>query len=163
MLTNIARIDEEEIESQVDALRKKLLAGMNTNSRKDARGLKSHQVHDLAEAKMGMKQFSYHPLEPFLCTKKKTQRLTRFLLSLCIAENDRFGKALGISADYEEGSHWRRQEEDKLKRQEEQAQQSTMPPPSRTSAKQRRDYVSPKRSSRRDDTPSDSSSDSGSD
>ena len=46
---------------------------------RDARGLKSHQVHDLAEAK--------------------------------IKETDRFRNALGISKNYEEGSHWKRQEE----------------------------------------------------
>jgi len=41
--------------------------------------LKSHQVHELAKAK--------------------------------IEESERLRKALGISADYEEGSHWKRQEE----------------------------------------------------
>jgi hypothetical protein len=45
----------------------------------DARNLKSHQVHNLAKAK--------------------------------IEESERLRKALGISADYEEGSHWRKQEE----------------------------------------------------
>ncbi len=47
--------------------------------KKDARGLKSHQVHELAEAK--------------------------------IQESDRFRNALGISKNYEEGSHWTKQEE----------------------------------------------------
>jgi hypothetical protein len=46
---------------------------------KDARGLKVHQVHELAEAK--------------------------------IRESDRFRSALGISKNYEEGSHWKKQEE----------------------------------------------------
>lgn len=49
------------------------------SGRKDAKGLKSHQVHELAEAK--------------------------------IKESDRFRNALGISKNYEEGSHWRKQEE----------------------------------------------------
>jgi hypothetical protein len=45
----------------------------------NAKRLKSHQVHDLAKAK--------------------------------IEDNERLRKALGISEDYEEGSHWRKQEE----------------------------------------------------
>ncbi|KAF2118995.1 pre-mRNA-splicing factor CWC21 [Lophiotrema nucula] len=74
-------VDEDEIDDQCDALRRKLEeerkagGGDGTN----ARGLKSHQVHDLAKAK--------------------------------IEESERLRKALGISADYEEGSHWRKQEE----------------------------------------------------
>jgi hypothetical protein len=44
--------------------------------------LKSHQVHELARAK--------------------------------IDESEKLRKALGISKDYEEGSHWRKQEERKL-------------------------------------------------
>ena len=45
------RVDEDEIEAQTDALRKKLTAEMNgvTSS---GRGLKSHQVHELAAAKI---------------------------------------------------------------------------------------------------------------
>lgn len=46
------------------------------------KGLKIHQVHELAEAK--------------------------------IKQDDRFRSALGISRDYEEGSHWKKQE-DRLK------------------------------------------------
>lgn len=73
-------VDEDEIEEQTNALRKKLLAEMERGGgRRDARGLKSHQVHELAEAK--------------------------------IKESDRFRSALGISKNYEEGSHWRKQEE----------------------------------------------------
>jgi hypothetical protein len=73
-------VDEDEIEEQTNALRKKLLAEMEIGGgRRDARGLKSHQVHELAEAK--------------------------------IKESDRFRSALGISKNYEEGSHWRKQEE----------------------------------------------------
>ena len=47
--------------------------------RKSAKGLKTHQVHELAEAK--------------------------------IKETDRFRSALGISKNYEEGSHWKKAEE----------------------------------------------------
>ncbi|USP80634.1 hypothetical protein yc1106_07908 [Curvularia clavata] len=74
-------VDEDEIDDQCEALRRKL-----DQERKDSRDLgpnakrlKSHQVHDLAKAKM--------------------------------EESERLRKALGISEDYEEGSHWRKQEE----------------------------------------------------
>ena len=78
---NIPSVDEDEIDDQCEALRRKL-----EQERKDgkelgpnAKRLKSHQVHDLAKAKM--------------------------------EESERLRKALGISEDYEEGSHWRKQEE----------------------------------------------------
>lgn len=48
-------------------------------SKTSARGLKSHQVHELAAAK--------------------------------IEESEKLRKALGIREDYEEGSHWKKQEE----------------------------------------------------
>ncbi|EMD87458.1 hypothetical protein COCC4DRAFT_134550 [Bipolaris maydis ATCC 48331] len=74
-------VDEDEIDDQCEALRRKL-----DQERKDGRDLgpnakrlKSHQVHDLAKAKM--------------------------------EESERLRKALGISEDYEEGSHWKKQEE----------------------------------------------------
>ncbi|KAF2744521.1 pre-mRNA-splicing factor CWC21 [Sporormia fimetaria CBS 119925] len=74
-------VDEDEIDDQCTALRKKLederKAGKSSGP--NARNLKSHQVHDLAKAK--------------------------------IEESERLRKALGISADYEEGGHWRKQEE----------------------------------------------------
>ncbi|PSN60284.1 cwf21-domain-containing protein [Corynespora cassiicola Philippines] len=73
--------DEDEIDDQCDALRKKLEEQRKQGKAggSNARNLKSHQVHDLAKAK--------------------------------IEESERLRKALGISADYEEGSHWRKQEE----------------------------------------------------
>jgi len=71
-------VDEDEIEIQTDALRKKLIAQMD-ESKVSGRGLKSHQVHELAAAK--------------------------------IDESERLRKALGIREDYEEGSHWKKQEE----------------------------------------------------
>jgi hypothetical protein len=52
---------------------------MEKGAGKDSRGLKMHQVHELAEAK--------------------------------IKEDDRFRNALGISKNYEEGSHWKKQAE----------------------------------------------------
>ena len=80
-ILTLASVDEDEIDDQCTALRKKLedqrKAGKSTGP--DARKLKSHQVHDLAKAK--------------------------------IEESERLRKALGISADYEEGSHWRKQEQ----------------------------------------------------
>lgn len=74
----VCRVDEDEIELQTEALRKKLLkeSERGTGTKK---GLKMHQVHELAEAK--------------------------------IKQDDRFRSALGISRDYEEGSHWKKQEE----------------------------------------------------
>ncbi|KAG7290944.1 RNA-splicing factor [Staphylotrichum longicolle] len=84
-------VDEEEIESRCDELRKKLLAEMEKNQDGDRRrggggvgpaqrkSFKMHQVHELADAK--------------------------------IKESERLRQALKISKDYEEGSHWRRQEE----------------------------------------------------
>jgi hypothetical protein len=74
-------VDEDDIDDQCDALRKKLEKEREEGKGDgpDARKLKSHQVHDLAKAK--------------------------------IEESERLRKALGISADYKEGSHWRKQEE----------------------------------------------------
>lgn len=75
--------DDEEIEEECDALRRKMMeedeAGKGKGGGSDVRGLKAHQVHDLAKAK--------------------------------IEETDRMRRALGIRKDYEEGSHWQRQEE----------------------------------------------------
>lgn len=74
------RIDEDEIEEQTEALRKKLLAGSAKGDKTTAKGqLKPHQVHEMAAAK--------------------------------IEESEKLRKALGIREDYEEGSHWKRQEE----------------------------------------------------
>lgn len=80
-LLTLVRIDEDEIDDRCEALRRKL-----EQERKDgkelgpnAKRLKSHQVHDLAKAKL--------------------------------EESEKLRKALGISEDYEEGSHWRKQEE----------------------------------------------------
>lgn len=72
-------VDEDEIEMQTEALRKKLLEG-NSHGEAAGRGqLKPHQVHELAAAK--------------------------------IEESEKLRKALGIREDYEEGSHWKKQEE----------------------------------------------------
>ncbi|KAI4244666.1 MAG: hypothetical protein L6R40_002870 [Gallowayella cf. fulva] len=76
-------VDEEEIEAQTDALRKKLLKdGIHAaggEGVKGKKGLKVHQVHELAKAK--------------------------------IEESERLRRALGIREDYEEGGHWKRGEE----------------------------------------------------
>ncbi|KAB8349481.1 hypothetical protein FH972_023508 [Carpinus fangiana] len=72
--------DEDEIDDECDAFRKKLQAeAKKAGGPTDARGLKSHQVHELAKAK--------------------------------IEESEKLRKAFGIREDYEEGSHWKRQEE----------------------------------------------------
>ncbi|KAI8945477.1 cwf21-domain-containing protein [Xylaria longipes] len=76
-------VEEDEIDRRCDALRKELQEQMNRPGRDGAsaprRGLKAHQVHELADAK--------------------------------IKESERLRNALKISKDYEEGSHWKRQEE----------------------------------------------------
>ncbi len=81
LLTMFPRIDEEEIETQVEALRKKLTTASSASegSARPAKGLKVHQVHEREVAKG--------------------------------EESERLIKALGIRVDYEEGSHWKRQEE----------------------------------------------------
>ena len=80
------RVDEDDIDDQCAALRKKLEAEQARNGGgPSARGLKSHQVHELAQAK--------------------------------IQESEKLRRALGISKDYEEGSHWRRQEERAVERE----------------------------------------------
>ncbi|KXX74993.1 Pre-mRNA-splicing factor cwc-21 [Madurella mycetomatis] len=94
-------VEEEEIDSRCDELRKKLLAEMEKNQDGDRRrgsgggvgprrNLKMHQVHELADAKM--------------------------------KESERLRQALKISKDYEEGSHWRRQEERLKKAMEKEAE-----------------------------------------
>ena len=80
-------LEEEEIESQTEALRAKLMEP--TKGKADTKGgvaggegrkqFKTHQVHEQAEAK--------------------------------ILESEKLRRALGISRDYEEGSHWKRGEE----------------------------------------------------
>ena len=83
-------VNEDEIDDQCDALRKKLEAEQaRSGGGPNAKGLKSHQVHELAKAK--------------------------------IDESEKLRKALGISKDYEEGSHWKRQEERKLEAEKERA------------------------------------------
>lgn len=83
--------DEDAIDEECDALRKKLVAesegqgdgrgGIDSGGKGDVRRLKSHQVHEIARAK--------------------------------IQEDEKLRRALGIKKGYEEGSHWRRQEERK--------------------------------------------------
>ncbi|KAL8771274.1 MAG: hypothetical protein Q9209_003179 [Squamulea sp. 1 TL-2023] len=76
-------VDEDEIEAQTEALRRKLLASTEgeevKGDGKGKKGLKVHQVHELAKAK--------------------------------IEESERLRRALGIRDDYEEGGHWKRGEE----------------------------------------------------
>ncbi|KAG8623306.1 hypothetical protein KVT40_008282 [Elsinoe batatas] len=78
--------DEDEIDDECDALRKKLQAEdersqQGAGGKSDRGRLKSHQVHEIARAK--------------------------------IQEDEKLRRALGISKDYQEGSHWRLQEERK--------------------------------------------------
>lgn len=82
-------VEEDEIDDKCDALRKKLESEQErtSNGGPNAKGLKSHQVHELAKAK--------------------------------IEESEKLRKALGISQDYEEGSHWKKQEERRLEAERE--------------------------------------------
>ncbi|EKD16430.1 uncharacterized protein L3040_008531 [Drepanopeziza brunnea f. sp. 'multigermtubi'] len=72
-------VDEDEIEDRTEALRRNLMRESDKGNGPAKKGLKMHQVHELAEAK--------------------------------IKQDNRFRSALGISKDYEEGSHWKKQEE----------------------------------------------------
>jgi hypothetical protein len=74
-------IDEDEIDDQCEGLRRKL-----DQERKDGK--------DLGPNAKRLKSHQVHDL-----AKAKAE------------ESERLRKALGISADYEEGSHWRKQEE----------------------------------------------------
>lgn len=81
-------VDEDEIDDRCDALRTTLQKEQGTTGGgQNARGLKSHQVHELAKAK--------------------------------IEESEKLRRALGISKNYEEGSHWRKAEEKKLESERE--------------------------------------------
>ncbi|KAK5107118.1 RNA-splicing factor [Meristemomyces frigidus] len=72
-------VDEDEIDDQCTALRKELTSKSRPGDGPNSKSLKSHQVHELAKAK--------------------------------IQESEKLRRALGISADYEEGGHWKKQEE----------------------------------------------------
>ncbi|KAL9130110.1 MAG: hypothetical protein Q9217_001626 [Psora testacea] len=79
-------VEEEEIETQTEDLRAKLMKGDRDGKGDKGEGkkegrerqFKPHQVHEQAEAK--------------------------------IVESERLRRALRINKDYEEGSHWRRDE-----------------------------------------------------
>jgi len=90
--------DEDEIDAACDALREKLekeaedAKGKGQQNGSGAKGLKSHQVHELARAK--------------------------------IEESEKLRRALGIRADYEEGSHWKRQDENVKEEQNKNAREA---------------------------------------
>jgi hypothetical protein len=75
------RVDEDEIEKQCDELRQKLLRELNSG--KKGQGPR--------------RNFKEHQVHEMADAK--------------IKESERLRKALKISADYEEGGHWKRQEE----------------------------------------------------
>ncbi|KAJ4012192.1 RNA-splicing factor [Fusarium irregulare] len=74
-------VDEDEIDKRCDELRQKLLAEMNSGRRGGG------------------------PKKPF------KQHQVHEMADAKIKESERLRKALKISADYEEGGHWKRQEE----------------------------------------------------
>jgi hypothetical protein len=80
-LLTLCSVDEDDIDDQCEALRRKL-----DQERKDGK--------DLGPNAKRLKAHQVHDL-----AKAKME------------ESERLRKALGISADYEEGSHWRKQEE----------------------------------------------------
>jgi hypothetical protein len=102
-------VDEDSIDDQCAALRKKLTTEQARNGGgPSARGLKSHQVHELAKAKI----------------------------------DERLRRALGISKDYEEGSHWKRQEEraaekEKIGKEKERARERSVSRSSRSRSRSR--------------------------
>lgn len=77
------RIDDDEIDKRCDDLREKLLADAESES--GERGTGSRRT------------FKEHQVHEMADAK--------------IKESERLRRALRISSDYEEGSHWRRQEE----------------------------------------------------
>ena len=77
-----SRVDEEEIEKQTSELREKLLAERAGSRDRNANQRKQFKVHEVHEQARAK-----------------------------IEESEKLRKALGISENYEEGGHWRRQEE----------------------------------------------------
>lgn len=82
MANLIQRVDEDEIDKQCDELRKKLLAQMNSGKKGGPGPRRNFKEHQVHE-----------------------------MADAKIKESERLRKALKISNDYEEGSHWRKQEE----------------------------------------------------
>ncbi|KAK3692666.1 cwf21 domain-containing protein [Podospora appendiculata] len=95
-------IDEEVIDTRCDELRKKLLAEMEKNHRRGGAGgtSKNLKMHQVHE-----------------------------LADAKIKESERLRQALKISRDYEEGSHWRKQEERVKKASERDAAPAAAPVP----------------------------------
>ena len=77
-------IDEEEIELRTSALRQKLSASSTSSPSSDSKGDRKGQ-------------FKPHQVHELAQAK--------------IEESERLRRALKISANYEEGSHWKKQEE----------------------------------------------------
>lgn len=78
---SVLRVDEDEIERRCDELRQKLSAESRSGNKGDA----------------PRRTFKEHQVHEMADAK--------------IQESERLRKALKISSNYEEGSHWRRQEE----------------------------------------------------
>ncbi|KAK4135437.1 pre-mRNA-splicing factor CWC21 [Trichocladium antarcticum] len=83
-------VEEEEIDARCDELRKKLLAEMEKGQGRGA-----------AVGPAARRSFKMHQVHELADAKMK--------------ESERLRQALKISKDYQEGSHWRRQE-DRLKK-----------------------------------------------
>lgn len=81
LLTSYSRIDDDEIDKRCDDLREKLTAEAESG-KKCAGPRRTFKAHEVHE-----------------------------MADAKIKESERLRRALKISSDYEEGSHWRRQEE----------------------------------------------------
>ncbi len=85
-------VDEEEIEARTSELREKLLAQSEAGKAEALTGTGSG-----AGAGAVRKTFKPHEVHELAAAK--------------IKESEKLRRALGISEEYEEGSHWRKQEE----------------------------------------------------
>ncbi|KAK3333473.1 cwf21 domain-containing protein [Cercophora scortea] len=103
-------IDEEVIDTRCDELRKKLLAEMEKNHRRGG-----------ASTSKNLKMHQVHELA-----------------DAKIKESERLRQALKISRDYEEGSHWRKQEE-RVKKASERDAAAPAPAPAAAPASESRD------------------------
>lgn len=96
-LEEAGELDEEQIEARVDELRKKMTTELESGAASGAAYRGKGR-----DGKGGRREFKSHEVHEMAAQKER--------------EMERLRSALGISKDYEEGSHWRRQEEDKERR-----------------------------------------------
>lgn len=93
-LEEAGELNEEEIEERVDELRKKLTAELESGG--GGAGPVGGRGREGAGGRREFKTYEVHEM----AAQKEM-------------ETERLRRALGIGKDYEEGSHWRRQEEER--------------------------------------------------